>query len=92
MGQASITLNGRIYRLSCGDGEEARLQELSAVVRDKLEPLVAEFGQVGDERLLLMSALLIADEMLDAQARVDALETALLGIQAGKVVRNKEPA
>ena len=87
MGQASITLAGRSYRLSCGDGEESRLQELSAVVRDKLEPLVAEFGHVGDERLLL-----IADEMLDARACVEALETALLAVQAGKAVRNKEPA
>lgn len=77
MRQASITLNGRTYRLSCGEGEEGRLQQLSQVVRNKLEGLVAEFGQVGDDRLLLMSALLIADEMLDTRARLATLETAL---------------
>ena len=82
MGEASINLNGRVYRLSCGSGEEARLHELSHLVRDKLDALVAEFGQVGDERLLLMSALLIADEMLDARARLGALEAALIAIQA----------
>ena len=77
MRQASITLNGRTYRLSCGDGEEARLAQLSEVVRGKLDHLVTEFGQVGEDRLLLMSALLIADELLDARARLDALEAAL---------------
>jgi cell division protein ZapA len=74
MREASITLNGRTYRLSCDEGEEGRLQQLSQVVRGKLESLVSEFGQVGDDRLLLMSALLIADEMLDARARLTALE------------------
>lgn len=74
MGHASVTLNGRVYNLSCGEGEEARLQDLAAVVRAKLDGLVAEYGKAGDERLLLMSALLIADELLDARARIAALE------------------
>lgn len=77
MAQASITLNGRIYRLTCGEGEEARLRQLSDLVREKLEALVAEFGQVGEDRLLLMSALLIADDMLEARSRVAALEASL---------------
>jgi cell division protein ZapA len=76
MGQASVTLNGRVYSLSCGEGEEARLQELAAVVRAKLDGLVAEYGKAGDDRLLLMSALMIADELLDARARIAALENA----------------
>jgi cell division protein ZapA len=76
MAQASITLNGRIYRLNCGEGEEERLRQLSQIVSAKLDSLVAEFGQVGEDRLLLMSALLIADEMLEAKTRADALEEA----------------
>ena len=91
MGQASVTLNGRVYRLSCGDGEETRLHELSEVVSKRLKDLVAEFGQVGDDRLLLMSALLIADEMLEARARGDALEQALVAVQ-GKKAREKQSA
>jgi cell division protein ZapA len=68
MGQVTITLNGRSYRLRCGDGEEQRLLELAEHVDDRLASLVAEFGQVGDERLLLMTALMIADELFDARA------------------------
>ena len=73
MGQVTITLNGRTYRLRCGEGEEARLIELADVVRDKLQTLIDQFGQAGDDRLLLMSALLIADELVDARARLAAL-------------------
>lgn len=69
MGQVTVTLNGRAYRLSCGEGEEPRLNELADHVRGKLEGLVAQFGQAGNDRLLLMAALLIADELWDAKAK-----------------------
>ncbi len=82
MADAAITLNGRMYRLSCGDGEEGRLRDLIGLVAAKLDGLVAEYGQVGDDRLLLLSALQIADEMLDARARAAALENALLALQS----------
>lgn len=70
MGQVTVTLNGRTYRLRCGDGEEARLLELAGHLEQRIEGLAAEFGQVGDERLLLMAALLIADELWDARERL----------------------
>lgn len=70
MGQVTVTINGRTYRLSCGDGDEARLLELAEHVRVRVEALAAEFGQVGDERLIVMAALLMADELLDARAQL----------------------
>ena len=72
MGQVSVTLNGRTYRLRCGDGEEQRLRELADHVGQRVEKLAQQFGQYGDERLLLMAALLITDDMLDLKARLDA--------------------
>lgn len=70
MGQATITINGRTYRLECGDGEEERLLELADVVRRRVDSLAGEFAAAGDGRLLLMTALMLADELLDAQARL----------------------
>jgi len=72
MGQVTVTLNGRSYRLSCGEGEEKRLLALADHVRGKLNMLVKQFGQAGDDRLLLMAALIIADELWDARARLRA--------------------
>lgn len=77
MGHVAVTLNRRTYRLQCGDGDEPRLLALSAHVRSKLEALIAEFGQVGDDRLLMLAALQIADELWDARAQVTALTLAL---------------
>ena len=66
MGQVAITVNGRSYRFECGDGEEARLKELAAYVKSRMDGLTREHGKIGDERLLLMTALLIADDLWDA--------------------------
>ncbi len=74
MGQIAITLNGRTYRLQCGAGEEQRLTELADIVRDKLEALVQQYGQAGDDRLLLMTSLLLADELVEMRSRISALE------------------
>lgn len=72
MGQVSVTLNGRTYRLRCEDGEEQRLFALAEHVRGKLDGLVREFGQIGDDRLLLLSALLVTDELLDSRDQLAA--------------------
>jgi cell division protein ZapA len=77
VGHVAVTLNRRTYRLECGDGEEPRLMGLTAHVRAKLDALTAEFGQVGDDRLLLLAALQIADELWDARDQVTTLTQAL---------------
>ncbi len=74
MGQVSVTLNGRTYRLRCEDGEEQRLLALAEHVRGKVDRLLSEFGQIGDDRLLLMAALLLTDELFEARDRIAALE------------------
>ena len=75
MGQVSITLNDRVYRLVCDDGEEDRLVDLATYVKAKVTELTAEHGHAGDERLLLMAALMIADELWDARAAGTAVVT-----------------
>ncbi len=72
MAQANVVVNGRSYPLQCAEGDEARLQALADHVRGKVDALVAEFGQVGDERLLLLAALLTADELFDLRERHQA--------------------
>lgn len=75
MGQVTVTLNGRTYRLRCEDGEEQRLLALSEHVKEKVEQLIREFGQIGDDRLLLMASLLLTDELFEANERLAGAET-----------------
>lgn len=79
MGQISVTIQNRTYRLSCDDGEEERLAELAAHVRAKADGLVAEHGRIGDEHLMLMSAILVADELWDLRAAPSKASTAAAG-------------
>ena len=71
MGQVSVPVNGRSYALSCDDGQETRIRRLAQYVDAKVAEFVGSVGQVGEARLLLLAALVIADELSDAN---DALE------------------
>jgi cell division protein ZapA len=55
-------VNNRAYTIACDDGEEDHLRQLAAAVDAKAREVLSSVGQVGDTRLLLMAALLIADE------------------------------
>lgn len=76
MAQVAITFNNRSYRFQCGEGDVERLEKLCDYLKDKLDTLMREHGQIGDERLVLMAAFTIADELFDARADIgDLLES-----------------
>jgi len=58
----NVMVNGRTYTIACDEGEEDHLRELAATVDAKAREVLSSVGQVGDARLLLMAAILIADE------------------------------
>jgi cell division protein ZapA len=66
MGQVSVTVNGRSYAVICGEGQEARIRRLAQYVDAKVADFVGTVGQVGEARLILLAALVIADELADA--------------------------
>jgi cell division protein ZapA len=82
MTEVALTLNGRAYRLACDPGDEERLAMLAAEVQQRLSALLAEHGPVGDDRLLLMAAIQLADDLLD---RTTERDEALSRIPAPKV-------
>jgi cell division protein ZapA len=69
----AINFNGRSYRFSCGENEVQRLEEISKYLTGKLEELARDHVDIGDERLMLMAALMVTDELFDARADVDEL-------------------
>ncbi len=91
MGQVAITLNDRIYRLVCDDGEEDRLVELAEYVKGKIAALTADIGSAGHERVLLMAALMIADELWDARASLQATGGGAVGMPSDVESNDPEP-
>ena len=70
MAQVDVSVNGQSYRIACEDGQEDRLVDLAAMVDEKVIGLVNQIGQVGSNRLLVMAALIIADELVDLKNEV----------------------
>jgi cell division protein ZapA len=77
----NVMVNGRAYTIACDDGEEEHLKALANDVDSKVAELLGSVGQVGDQRLILMAALLLADELHAATAQ---LETAKAELAAEK--------
>lgn len=83
MAQLGITINGRDYQIACDDGEEEHLTHLSQYVDKHVSDLAESVGNVGDTRLLLMAALVIADELTENLGRNESLEGKVTALKAG---------
>jgi cell division protein ZapA len=84
MTHVNVTINSRQYRMACDDGQEQHLAQLAADFDARITDLRAKFGQIGDMRLTVMAALLVADELSEARRRIAATEAELEGLrQAG---------
>ena len=69
MSVVEVEVNGRKYQIACDDGQEDHLQKLTERINSLVQELVSSIGQVGDSRLILMAALLLADEINDYEQR-----------------------
>ena len=63
MGTVNATIAGRQFRLACEDGQEQHLEALAHDIDQRIIDLRARFGEIGDTRLTVMAALMVADEM-----------------------------
>jgi len=74
MAQVSVTINGRVYRMACEDGQEAHLQGLAQRLEDTIHSLRGSFGEIGDQRLTVMAAVMVMDELSETQRKLKSLE------------------
>src|ERR1700712_3439206 len=84
MAQISIDVNGRPYAVGCEDGQEAHLLELGRLFDHQVRQVSKDMGQLGDTRLFLVGALLLADELPDARNRVATLQAELGQLQTDR--------
>lgn len=81
MSQVTLEINGRNYTVACDDGEEEHLRELSEYVNKHVTDLAGAIGQVGDSRLLLMTSLMVSDELADALQKISELEDTVAALK-----------
>lgn len=77
MGQVTVNVNGRPYRMTCQDGSEHRVNELANMVDAIVQDIKGGFAHVQDDRLFLMAALMMADQLQDVR---EELHTTLVQI------------
>ena len=71
MANVSIKFNGKEFLLSCEDGQEEHLEELLIQINQKFNNLKNELGNLGENKLLLITAVKVMDEYYETKKKVD---------------------
>ena len=77
MANVSIKFNGKEFLLSCDDGQEEHLEELLIQINQKFNKLKNELGNLGENKLLLITAVKVMDEYYDTAKKVEQKKTEL---------------
>ncbi len=88
MATVTVEVNGRPYAVGCADGQEERVRTLARQFDSQVRQVGADVGAVGDIRLFLMAALILADEVHELRLQ---LRDAPAAAPVGDAPRDPEP-
>lgn len=72
MAQVTLRINGYAHTVGCQDGEEDHLQLMASEVERRIEGIKSAIGQSGESRMLVMAALMMADDLFEANQKLAA--------------------
>ena len=73
MADVDININDRIYRISCKDGEENRINLLADKINSEVKLLVDKIGQLGEARMILLASLVLLDKADEQENNIGEL-------------------
>src|SRR5580698_8803862 len=92
MAQVTVKINGYAYGVGCEDGQEAHLQAMAEQVDTRVDSIKALGGNSGEARLLVLAALLMADEIHDLRIEMENLRAvASRAAKGGKATDAAKP-
>tara|TARA_B100001057_G_scaffold351438_1_gene352924 strand:+ start:6054 stop:6491 length:438 start_codon:yes stop_codon:yes gene_type:complete len=71
MANVNIKFNGKDFLLSCDDGQEEHLEELANNLGEKFDKLKSDLGNIGENKLLLITSIKIMDEYFETKKKVN---------------------
>ena len=74
MAQVTLRINGYAYTLGCKDGEERHLESMGAEVSRRIDGVRLAAGPSGEARMLVMAALLMADDLFELRGKLQAAQ------------------
>lgn len=84
MGEVNITISGRNYGISCQDGQEERVHELGQYVDQRLKSIAQAGAATNESHLLVLTALMLSDEVFDLKAHAGEASQQLQSAQANQ--------
>lgn len=72
MAQVNVAIHGKVYGIACDDGQERRVQELAGYVDMRLREIAGAGAATNESHLLVLTALVLADEIFDTKANMVA--------------------
>ena len=81
MANVNIKFNGKEFLLSCDDGQEDHLEELSMHLNKKFENLKNDLGNIGENKLLLITSIKIMDEYFETKKKIDQKKNELKNLK-----------
>ena len=81
MANVNINFNGKEFLLSCDDGQEDHLEELSLHLNKKFESLKDDLGNIGENKLLLITSIKIMDEYFETKKKIDEKKNELKNLK-----------
>ena len=82
MANINIKFNGKEFLLSCDDGQEEHLIELSEYLNLKFDKLKSELGGIGENKLLLITSIQVMDEYFETKKKIDEKKKELLELSS----------
>lgn len=84
MAQVSVTINKRQYRMACDDGQEDVVARLAHDLDQRIASLRASFGEIGDMRLTVMAAMMLAEELSETSLSLRRARQELAELQQAR--------
>ena len=71
MANVNIKFNGKAFLLSCENGQEEHLEELSIFLNEKFNSFKNSLGNIGENKLLLITSITVMDEYFETKKKID---------------------
>jgi cell division protein ZapA len=74
MPEVNVEIDGKKFRMACEEGQEQHLLTLAERFNRTVIGLKGSFGEIGDNRLVVMAGIAVLDELAEAEDRIEALK------------------
>lgn len=90
MAEINLNINGRSYGIACDDGQERRVTELGRYVDQRLKEIARAGAATNESHLLVLTAIILADEIFDLKDGLNALEERATDPMAIRITQEDE--